>query len=470
MKCTNESCGGEFPAGAKFCTGCGMEVQTTVPVKSTLCPSCNNIVLEGYKFCYICGEKINPALFINRVCSGTKDNGQKCNTVLNLGSRFCQSCGTPQDTSYTSSNFNLPGDVPLKLSLQISHQKEDNLERTIPVVQEEHVSSGSSSPDLWEVPTITLDSKDNKTESVKEILQQDDSQINLPKIEPSSTSKITSTHEQDVETIDTGQDCSSKLDNEVLEISDQQSDEAQESLQTVPVEMESPVLTDQQTVEPQKSSHTGPVDKEVPEVMDQRHVIGKPQGNDLTGTDGMEGIGQTDQQNGEPKCSEFSSPVDKEGQGRRDHQIDVPHGNQYADPEDKANQNLSDKKAVETQAESILSDREKQAVKTETSTSEVENSIDDKEESAEEMDASEKNHETNEPMQKEPELTNMETQSTDPQSGHSNNNGDQDTVKSNNVTEIDDEKTQLKVEESKTDESCNQGQKEKGIHTTCTIV
>lgn len=182
-----------------------------------------------------------------------------------------------------------------------------------------------------------------------EILQQDDSQINLPKIEPSSTSKITSTHEQDVETIDTGQDCSSKLDNEVLEISDQQSDEAQESLQTVPVEMESPVLTDQQTVEPQKSSHTGPVDKEVPEVMDQRHVIGKPQGNDLTGTDGMEGIGQTDQQNGEPKRSEFSSPVDKEGQGRRDHQIDVPHGNQYADPEDKANQNLSDKKAVETQ-------------------------------------------------------------------------------------------------------------------------
>lgn len=256
-----------------------MEVQTTVPVKSTLCPSCNNIVLEGYKFCYICGEKINPALFINRVCSGNKDNGQKCNTVLNLGSRFCQSCGTPQDTSNTcskfielhwfwgqhlikinqtiinkiknvfllfflckytcvllifwttiypmnyffpeylywelfafrsnwklkcyivhlclifemcyfdevsplhfflcfisfwyysfsfiSGNFNLPGDAPLKLSLQISHQKEDNLERTIPVVQEEHVSSGSSSPDLWEVPTITLDSKDNKTESVK---------------------------------------------------------------------------------------------------------------------------------------------------------------------------------------------------------------------------------------------------------------------------------------------------------------
>lgn len=49
-----------------------------------------------------------------------------------------------------------------------------------------------------------------------------------------------------------------------------------------------------------------------------------------------------------------------------------------------------------------MSDREKQAVKTETSTSEVENSIDDKEESAdiaEEMDASEKNPETNKPMQ-----------------------------------------------------------------------
>lgn len=101
MKCTHESCGADIPAGARFCTGCGTELQAPVPVKTTLCPSCNNVVVEGSKFCQSCGGKIDPALFIDRICNGTKDNGQKCNTVLTSATKFCPSCGTFQDASKT---------------------------------------------------------------------------------------------------------------------------------------------------------------------------------------------------------------------------------------------------------------------------------------------------------------------------------------------------------------------------------
>lgn len=117
MKCTNLSCGAEIPAGARFCTGCGTEVQTPVPVKTTLCPSCDKIVAEGSKFCQSCGWKIDPALFIDRVCCGTKKDGQKCNAVLTSGTRFCPSCGTPQDTSNTPNTIS-----KLIVSLHILNQ------------------------------------------------------------------------------------------------------------------------------------------------------------------------------------------------------------------------------------------------------------------------------------------------------------------------------------------------------------
>ncbi|VDI71509.1 Hypothetical predicted protein [Mytilus galloprovincialis] len=101
MKCLKELCGAEIPNGARFCTECKTEVQTTVSNKKRLCPSCNNIVLENYKFCSCCAWKVDPDLFIDRVCSGTKDDGQKCKTVLTSYTKFCPYCGTPKETPYT---------------------------------------------------------------------------------------------------------------------------------------------------------------------------------------------------------------------------------------------------------------------------------------------------------------------------------------------------------------------------------
>lgn len=60
----------------------------------------------------------------------------------------------------------LPGDALLKLDLQITQQKVDSLDKTTSCIKEEHGSSGSSSPEIWEPPTIPLVSIDNKTESV----------------------------------------------------------------------------------------------------------------------------------------------------------------------------------------------------------------------------------------------------------------------------------------------------------------
>lgn len=103
MKCRKELCGAEIPAGVKFCTECGTEVQMTAPdIKTTLCPSCKNIVTEGFKYCCSCGGRIDPALFVDIVCSGTTDNGEKCNTVLTSGTSFCPSCGISHKSNISS--------------------------------------------------------------------------------------------------------------------------------------------------------------------------------------------------------------------------------------------------------------------------------------------------------------------------------------------------------------------------------
>ncbi|XP_052082351.1 uncharacterized protein LOC127719991 isoform X2 [Mytilus californianus] len=405
MKCTHESCGAEIPAGARFCTGCGTEVQTPVPVKTTLCPSCNNIVKEGYKFCYSCGGKIDPSLFIDRVCNGTKDDGQKCNTVLTSGNRFCPSCGTPQDTSKTQDTSNkddLPGDslVNVKLSLQITQGKEDNVDKTTPPVKEERGSSGSSSPETWEAPTITLVSNDKKTESVKDIVvivQEDGSKINLAKTEPDVPSNTI--EEQDIKTIETGQDCSSKIYNEGLE------------------------LTDQQSNEPQGIGKAGPVDKERSELTDQ--VIVKPQVNELIGPDDKQSSGQTDQQTAEPKCSECSSPVDEEGPGIKDHESGGPQGNEHVGPVEKESLNLANEKAVEPEGRGLSGPVDKAG-----------QGLTDQKSSG--------SQETN--------LTNMETKNTGPQSDHCDSNGNQNTEKLNSATEMD---------ESKPGKSDEQREKEK---------
>ncbi|CAC5380692.1 unnamed protein product [Mytilus coruscus] len=524
MKCTNESCKAEIPVGARFCTGCGTEVQTPVPVKTTLCPSCNNIVVEGYKFCHSCGGKIDPALFIDRVCYGIKGDGQKCNAVLTSGTKFCPSCGTPQDTSNTHDTNNkddLPGDALLKLNLQITQQKEDNLDETTSSTKEEHGSSGSSSPEIWEAPTITLASNDKKTGSVEEIVQQAGSQMNPAKIEldvPRNT-----TDEQAVKTIETGEgleltdqqsnkpqgsEQAGPVDNEIPGLTDQQTGELQNSSNTDPVDRESPGLTDQQTGESQNSSHTGPVDKEIPGLTDQQtgelhnsshtstvdketpeltdQLIGKPDGNELICPDDKEGSGQTDQQTVEPKCIGCSSPIDNEGPGLRDQesgrlqgnenagpvdkassdladkQAGEPEGSERSSPVDKGGQGLTDQKSSESEAENILSDTKKEASTTEAPTTEASTTETDtlKGATAEEMDVTETKQETNKSVQTESEITNMETQITGPQSDHSNGNGNQNSEKPNNVTEIDDQNTKLQGDESDRDK---QEQKEKDI-------
>ncbi|XP_063398414.1 myb-like protein X isoform X1 [Mytilus trossulus] len=162
MKCQKELCGAEIPAGVKFCTECGTEVQMTAPdIKTTLCPSCKNIVTEGFKYCCSCGGRIDPALFVDIVCSGTTDNGEKCNTVLTSGTSFCPSCGISHKSNISN---NLAGDASLKLGLHITHQKGHTFDETKPLVKKERDSSEYSRSDFWEALTIKQELHDDKTE------------------------------------------------------------------------------------------------------------------------------------------------------------------------------------------------------------------------------------------------------------------------------------------------------------------
>ena len=93
MKCKKEGCGADLGPDAQFCSDCGTKVTTPTLIKSAICPSYNNFVLEVHKFCLKCGTRVDPALFTDKVCSGTKKDGGKCNTVLASGANFCPSYG-----------------------------------------------------------------------------------------------------------------------------------------------------------------------------------------------------------------------------------------------------------------------------------------------------------------------------------------------------------------------------------------
>ncbi|XP_063437784.1 protein IWS1 homolog [Mytilus trossulus] len=422
MKCTHESCGAKIPAGARFCTGCGTEVQSPVPVKTTLCPSCNDIVVIGCKFCQSCGGKIDPALFIDKICHGTKDNGQKCNTVLTSGTKFCTSCGTLQDTSNTHDTSNtvvLPGDAPLKLDLQTTQQKGDNQDNTTPPIKEEHGSSGSCSPDLWEAPTIPLASNANKTEPVKESVQQIGSQMNPAQIELNVP--MNATDVQDMKTLETGKDCAPKIDNEGLKLTnqqsgvpqgggqaspgllDQQTGEPQNNCHTSLVKEESPRLTDQQTGELQSSTFSSPVDNDSPVLPDQ--VIDKPHSNEPIGPDDKVGTGMGGHESDGSQGHEDTRTVDKESPNLEDKKTVEPEDNGLSGPNDNGDQGLTDKKSSELQ---------------------------------------------------ESDITNMETQIAGPLSNPNNShdsNGNQNSEKPNNFAETDDQNTKLQGDESKHNES-----------------
>ena len=92
MKCKKEGCGADLGPDAQFCSDCGTKVTAPTLIKSAICPSCNNFVLEVHKFCLKCGTLVDPALFTDKVCSGTKKDGGKCNTALASGANFCPSC------------------------------------------------------------------------------------------------------------------------------------------------------------------------------------------------------------------------------------------------------------------------------------------------------------------------------------------------------------------------------------------
>jgi len=67
--------------GAKFCSGCGGNMQQSNPAKIN-CPSCSSENDSNSKFCSSCGKPIQ----ISRVCKG-------CGSKLNLDAKFCPNCG-----------------------------------------------------------------------------------------------------------------------------------------------------------------------------------------------------------------------------------------------------------------------------------------------------------------------------------------------------------------------------------------
>ena len=74
--------------GANFLAGgvnqLGQNLTTnTVPVQNAVkCPSCNNDVVQGSKFCNHCGSQLQQVKF----CTS-------CGNKLNLQDKFCSVCG-----------------------------------------------------------------------------------------------------------------------------------------------------------------------------------------------------------------------------------------------------------------------------------------------------------------------------------------------------------------------------------------
>lgn len=120
MFCIN--CGKNLPDDAKFCSGCGKQIETkekeiinTVP----LCPSCGEELKPDDKFCIKCGTVVNTARASNEIQEQPAETAAalpeqaatptpeaaspqaktglcaKCGAQLKEGLKFCTKCGTP---------------------------------------------------------------------------------------------------------------------------------------------------------------------------------------------------------------------------------------------------------------------------------------------------------------------------------------------------------------------------------------
>ncbi len=78
---TCPSCNQQIPAGAKFCPKCGKPV---VKSDQKICPKCGAVISANAKFCAVCGEKLIS------VC-------KNCGQELFAGTPFCSNCGTKQE-------------------------------------------------------------------------------------------------------------------------------------------------------------------------------------------------------------------------------------------------------------------------------------------------------------------------------------------------------------------------------------
>ncbi len=74
-------CSAELVDGSRFCHICGTEVLGAFEV----CSNCGNTLKPGSKFCGKCGATVTPNV---NVCA-------KCGQPLKPGVRFCGKCGTP---------------------------------------------------------------------------------------------------------------------------------------------------------------------------------------------------------------------------------------------------------------------------------------------------------------------------------------------------------------------------------------
>ena len=75
-QCTK--CGAIIPKNAKFCFECGEKIEP-LSENTTVCPACGKTVVRG-KFCPECGNKL-----VN-ICSA-------CGKELPAGAKFCLECG-----------------------------------------------------------------------------------------------------------------------------------------------------------------------------------------------------------------------------------------------------------------------------------------------------------------------------------------------------------------------------------------
>lgn len=91
-----EKCGTEVPITAAFCSGCGMRMNTPIPVPVQdvlLCANCGAALSAGTKFCTKCGTPVEQHEPEQTTATSYVKTCENCGATMDADTDFCTECG-----------------------------------------------------------------------------------------------------------------------------------------------------------------------------------------------------------------------------------------------------------------------------------------------------------------------------------------------------------------------------------------